>query len=160
FAAVGGFNLIEFRGMHDFVVHRIPFPGHRLADFEDHLLVFFTGIKRRAEAMAARQVKRVDANRDRLKTLRGMVDEGRDILGGGGSLSAFGELLHRAWVLKRELDEAISNETVDQIYEAGREAGALGGKLLGAGGGGFLLFFVPPEHKAAVRKRLSHLQEV
>jgi D-glycero-alpha-D-manno-heptose-7-phosphate kinase len=160
FAAVGGFNLIEFRGMHDFVVHRIPFPGHRLADFEDHLLVFFTGIKRRAEAMAARQVKRVDANRDRLKTLRDMVDEGHDILVGGDSLSAFGELLHRAWVLKRELDEAITNETVDQIYEAGREAGALGGKLLGAGGGGFLLFFVPPELKAAVRGRLSHLQEV
>ena len=57
FAAVGGFNLIEFRGMHDFVVHRIPFTYSRLAEFEDHLLVFFTGIKHRAEDLAARQVK-------------------------------------------------------------------------------------------------------
>jgi D-glycero-alpha-D-manno-heptose-7-phosphate kinase len=160
FAAVGGFNLIEFRAMHDFVVHRLPLTGHRLADFEDHLLVFFTGIKRRAEAMAARQVKRVEANRNRLRTMRDLVDEGHDVLTSGGSLAAFGELLHRAWQLKRELDESISNDKVDQIYETGREAGALGGKLLGAGGGGFLLFFVPPERKASVRARLAHLQEV
>jgi D-glycero-alpha-D-manno-heptose-7-phosphate kinase len=160
FAAVGGFNLIEFRGRHDFVVHRLPFSAQRLAEFEDHLLVFFTGIKRRAEDMAARQVQRVAENRDRLGALRGMVDEGYRILVGGASLAAFGELLHRAWLLKRELDAAISNDTVNQIYDAGLGAGALGGKLLGAGGGGFLLFFVPPERKDRVRQRLSHLQEV
>ncbi len=160
FAAVGGFNLIEFRGMHDFAVHRLPFSTSRLAEFEEHLLVFFTGIKRRAEAMAARQVKRVDVNRDRLRSLRGLVDEGYSILVGGSPMTAFGELLHRGWVLKRELDDGVSNETVDQIYRAGLEAGALGGKLLGAGGGGFLLFFVPPERRPAVRQRLAHLQEV
>lgn len=160
FAAVGGFNLIEFRGMNNFVVNRIPFTADRLAEFEEHLLVFFTGIKRRAEDMAARQVKRVSENRRRLREMREMVDEGYNILVGYGNVAAFGELLHRAWQLKRELDEAISNDTVDQIYEAGLDAGALGGKLLGAGGGGFVLFFVPPERKAAVRQRLAHLQEV
>jgi D-glycero-alpha-D-manno-heptose-7-phosphate kinase len=159
-AAVGGFNLIEFRAMNDFVVHPVLFPRDRLQEFEDHLLVFFTGIKRRAEELAARQVKRVDLNRDRLAALRALVDEGYEVLTGRGSLAAFGGLLHRAWVLKRELDQAISNDTVDEIYRAGIEAGALGGKLLGAGGGGFLLFFVPPERKAAVRQRLEHLQEV
>jgi D-glycero-alpha-D-manno-heptose-7-phosphate kinase len=160
FAAVGGFNLIEFRGMDDFVVQRVPLKGDQLAEFESHLLVVFTGIKRRAEAMAARQVKRVDTNRDRLKALRAMVDEGYRILVGGGNLSSFGELLHRGWLLKKELDEAIANDVVNEIYDAGMEAGALGGKLLGAGGGGFLLFFVPPERKEAVRQRLGHLQEI
>jgi D-glycero-alpha-D-manno-heptose-7-phosphate kinase len=160
FAAVGGFNLIEFRGMHDFVVHRIPFTYSRLEEFEEHLLVFFTGIKRRAEDLAARQVKRVGQNKDRLGEMRDLVDEGYRILVGGGSLEPFGEVLHKAWLVKRELDEAISNSTVDDIYNAGRVAGALGGKLLGAGGGGFMLFFVPPERKEAVRERLGHLPEV
>ena len=89
-----------------------------------------------------------------------MVDEGYDILVGRGNLLRFGELLDRAWRLKRELDTVVSNDTIDQMYRAGREAGAVGGKLLGAGGGGFLLFFVPPERQAAVRKRLAHLLEV
>jgi D-glycero-alpha-D-manno-heptose-7-phosphate kinase len=160
FAAVGGFNLIEFRGMHDFVVQRIPFSHSRLEEFENHLLVFFTGIKRRAEDLAARQVKRVGQNKDRLGKMRNLVDEGFRILVGGASLAGFGDVLHKAWLLKRELDDAISNTTVDAIYNAGLEAGALGGKLLGAGGGGFVLFFVPPERQDQVRDRLSHLPEV
>jgi D-glycero-alpha-D-manno-heptose-7-phosphate kinase len=160
FAAVGGFNLIEFRDIRDFVVHRVPFTAARLEEFEAHLMIFFTGIKRRAEELAARQVRRVDENLDRLAGLRGMVDEGYDILAGTGSLAGFGRLLHKAWLLKRGLDTAVSNSAVDEIYQTGLDAGALGGKLLGAGGGGFLLFFVPPELQAAVRQRLGHLQEV
>ena len=160
FAAVGGFNLIEFRSMGNFTVHRIPFTNSRLEEFEDHLLIFFTGIKRRAEELAARQVKRVGQNRQRLVEMRGLVDEGYDVLAGGGDLTAFGELLHRSWLLKRELDSAISNDTIDEVYQAGLEAGALGGKLLGAGGGGFLLLFVPPDRRAAVELRLGHLQQV
>ncbi len=160
FAAVGGFNLIEFRGMGDFVVHRLPLTAQRLAELEEHVLVVFTGIKRKAEDMAARQVKRVVDNHSRLLALRAMVDEGYRILVGDGSLTAFGELLHKSWLLKRDLDQAISNDTVNEIYEAGLEAGAVGGKLLGAGGGGFVLFIVPPERKQAVRQRLAHLEEV
>jgi D-glycero-alpha-D-manno-heptose-7-phosphate kinase len=160
FAAVGGFNLIEFNGMNDFVVHRIPFTYSRLEEFEEHLLVFFTGIKRRAEDLAARQVQRVVVNKARLDAMRALVDEGYRILVGGGSVAPFGAVLHKAWLLKRDLDEAITNSTVDAIYAAGMEAGALGGKLLGAGGGGFMLFFVPPERREAVRERLSHLAEV
>lgn len=160
FAAVGGFNLIEFRGMNDFTVHPVPFTAERLREFEAHVLVFFTGIKRRAEELAARQVKRVEQNADRLAGLRALVDEGYEALVAPGGIARFGTLLHKAWLLKRELDPAISNETVDDIYRAGIEAGALGGKLLGAGGGGFLLFFVPPERQAGVRQRLAHLQEV
>jgi len=157
---VGGFNLIEFRGMHDFAVHPVPFSPERVEQFDNHLLVFFTGVKRRAEEFAARQVQRVRQNLNRLAGLRTLVDEGYDVLAGTGSLARFGALLHRGWLLKRGLDSAITNDTIDEIYRAGLEAGALGGKLLGAGGGGFLLLFVPPERHAAVRQRLAHLQEV
>lgn len=159
-AAVGGFNLIEFRDLGDFVVSRIPFSPTRLQEFEDHLFVVFTGVKRRAEELASRQASRVGQNLGPLAGLRRLVDEGHRVLTGGGSLAAFGELLHRAWMHKRELDPAVSNDAIDQIYREGLEAGALGGKLLGAGGGGFLLFFVPPDRRAAVQGRLGHLQQI
>ena len=160
FAAVGGFNVIEFRGMGNFVVHRIPFTSSRLEEFEGHLMVFFTGIKRKAEELAARQVRSVGLNLHHLAEMRRLVDEGYDILAGGRDFTAFGGLLHQSWQLKRQLDQAISNDEIDQMYRAGLEAGALGGKLLGAGGGGFLLFFVPPERRAAVELRLKHLPRV
>jgi D-glycero-alpha-D-manno-heptose-7-phosphate kinase len=160
FAAVGGFNVIEFRGRQDFLVHPLPLGGQRRKEFEDHLLVFFTGLRRRAEELAARQVRRVPGNGHHLAALRGLVDDGYDALVGRASLTPFGELLHRAWLHKRELDPQVTNDTVDGLYREGLEAGALGGKLLGAGGGGFLLFFTPPDKQAAVRRRLSHLQEV
>ena len=160
FAAVGGFNLIEFRRMGDFVVHRLPLGQARLNEFESHLLCFFTGIKRRAEELAVRQVKRVGENKDRLGRMRAMVDEGYNALVGSGNMAAFGELLHQSWVAKRELDTAISNTAIDDYYDAGIEAGAMGGKLLGAGGGGFLLFFAPPETHDRIREKLNHLLEV
>jgi len=160
FAAVGGFNVIEFKGWNNFTVQRIPFSQDRLEEFEEHMLVFFTGIRRRAEELAARQVKRVQQNAEHLLAMRRMVDDGFRILVSPGSLAPFGALLHEAWLHKRQLDPGISNDAVDQIYEEGMAAGALGGKLLGAGGGGFMLFFVPPERKEAVRQRLSHLTEI
>lgn len=160
FAAMGGFNLIEFRGMGNFVIHRVPFTTSRLEEFEDHLVVFFTGIKRKAEELASRQVRSVGQNRQHLMEMRRLVDEGYEVLAGGGSLAAFGGLLDKSWQLKRQLDRAISSDEIDEMYRAGLEAGALGGKLLGAGGGGFLLFFVPPDRRAAVELRLNHLQRV
>jgi D-glycero-alpha-D-manno-heptose-7-phosphate kinase len=160
FAAVGGFNVIEFRSMGNFVVHRIPLTTRRLEEFEDHLIVFFTGIKRKAEDLAARQVKSVSQNRHHLAEMRRLVDEGYDILAGDENLSAFGELLHRSWQLKKRLDPAISSSDIDTMYRTGLDAGALGGKLLGAGGGGFLLFFVPPERRASVELQLKHLPRV
>ncbi|MSR33163.1 MAG: GHMP kinase [Gemmataceae bacterium] len=160
FAAVGGFNLIEFRSMGNFIVNRIPFSPSRLDEFEQHLMVFFTGVKRRAEELACKQVQKVPLNLQRLAAMRLLVDEGFTILAGRGPVSAFGETLHKSWMLKRSLDESISNDTVDKLYQAGMEAGALGGKLLGAGGGGFILFFVPPEKRKQVEARLSQYQRV
>ncbi len=160
FAALGGFNLIEFRSTRDFVVHRLPLSPQRMNEFEQHLLILDTGIRRRAGSIAARQIEKVEANSDRLRRMREMVDEGYSILTDGGDLSRFGFLLDEAWSLKSSLDDLISNDAIRSIYEEGREAGAFGGKLLGAGGGGFILFFVDPDRRKAVRERLKRLEEI
>jgi D-glycero-alpha-D-manno-heptose-7-phosphate kinase len=159
-AAVGGFNLIEFRRTDDIVVHRLPLGTERVRELEAHLLMVFTGIKRRAADMAAEQIGRIPDNGPTLQRMRAMVDDGYDVLMRGGGLSRFGELLHEAWALKGGLSAGVSNGAIAEIYDAGRSAGAWGGKLLGAGGGGFMLFVVPPERRAAVRDRLAHLEEV
>ena len=160
FAALGGFQLIEFRRGPEILSHRVTLSPARIADFEQHLLMVFTGIRRRASHLAERQVQRIALNIERLGAMRRMVDAGHDILLGNGSLASFGELLHRAWEAKAGLDPSISNGVISEIYRAGRDAGATGGKLLGAGGGGFMLFFVPTERRAAVRMALAHLEEV
>jgi D-glycero-alpha-D-manno-heptose-7-phosphate kinase len=150
-AAYGGFNLVEFRTETDFVVNRVPLSPQRLADFQAHLFLVFTGITRKASDVVAHQLQRVDQNLKALCAMRSMVYEGHDILVSGRPLCEFGELLHHAWQAKRSLDGGISNAEIDGIYTAGREAGAWGGKLLGAGGGGFMLFFAPPEAHAKLR---------
>ncbi len=160
FAAVGGFNVIEFRRTDDIIVHRLPLSRERVMDFEDHLMVFFTGVKRRAEALAQKTVANVSKRHEQLVGLRRLVDDGHRVLVENGSLAPFGELLHKAWVLKRELADGVSNEHIETLYREGLDAGALGGKLLGAGGGGFLCFFVPPDKQESVRKRLHHLAEI
>lgn len=144
-AAFGGFNLVEFRTEKDIVVNRVPLSPVRLAEFEQHLFLVFTGITRKASEVVAHQLQRVDQNVAALRTMRAMVYEGYDALVSHRPLREFGELLHRAWEAKRTLDVGISNPEIDGIYQAGRAAGAWGGKLLGAGGGGFMLLFAPPE---------------
>jgi D-glycero-alpha-D-manno-heptose-7-phosphate kinase len=144
-AAVGGFNLLEFRKEDDIVVHRVPISHQRLVEFEQHLVLVPTGITRRASDVAGKLLKVLDRNKVTLKEMRAMVDRGWDILTGNRPLSEFGRLLHQAWVAKRSLEDSISNEEIDRIYAQGLEAGAYGGKLLGAGAGGFFLFFAPPE---------------
>ena len=144
-AAVGGFNLIEFRAERDILVHRVPLSPSRLEEFQQHLFIVYTGITRKASEVVAKQLQRVDLNTETLRRMRAMVDEGWDILTSNRTLNEFGQLLHRAWQAKRSLDAGVSNSEIDVRYRQGLEAGALGGKLLGAGGGGFLLFFAPPE---------------
>lgn len=160
FAAMGGFNLIEFRGTRDIVVHRLPLSAARLDEFQSYLLLVYTGIRRRASHVAARQVQKIDRNTLSLGKMRRLVDEGYAVLTGGSSLDEFGRLLHEGWVLKNSLCDSVSNGAIDEIYRTGLEAGALGGKLLGAGGGGFVLFFVPPERRAAVLRALGPLETI
>jgi D-glycero-alpha-D-manno-heptose-7-phosphate kinase len=151
-AAYGGFNLIEFRTEKDIAVRRVPLTPQRIAEFEKLLFLVFTGIKRRASEVAGKQLQRVGENRDRLRSMQAMVQQGYDILTGSRPLREFGDLLHQAWEAKRGLDECISNPEIDEIYHRGQEAGAWGGKLLGAGGGGFMLFLAPPEAHPELRR--------
>lgn len=144
-AAYGGFNLVEFRTEEDIHVRRVPLSPGRIADLEQHLLLVFTGITRKASEVVAHQLKRVEKNAETLRRMKAMAYEGYERLTGNQSLNAFGELLHEAWEAKRSLDTGVSNAEIDDIYKRGREAGAIGGKLLGAGGGGFLMFFASPE---------------
>jgi D-glycero-alpha-D-manno-heptose-7-phosphate kinase len=115
------------------------------------LFSIFTGITRKAADVIAKQLARVNENRETLQQMRAMVDEGWNILTSNRSLIEFGKLLDQAWQAKRSLDGDVSNGEIDRLYELGRNAGALGGKLLGAGGGGFLLLFAPPEARARLR---------
>ena len=96
--------------------------------------------------------------KNELKTMHKMVDEAEEIVSNPNrSLEDFGHLLNDSWQVKRTLTKNITNSNLDEIYEAGRSAGALGGKLLGAGGGGFMLFFVPPARRKELRARLKNL---
>ena len=159
FAAFGGLNVIKFT-QDKIIVQPVILSQSRLDDFENHLMLFFTGIKRKASEIVSKQMTKVDQNKETLGYLRQMVDQAHDILTGTSHLSEFGRLLDKGWNMKRKLDDGISNDIIDKIYDDGISAGALGGKLLGAGGGGFVLFFVPPEKKELIRSKLSHLTEI
>ncbi len=157
-AAFGGFNLVEFRTESDFVVSRVPLSPRRLEAIQAHLLLVFTGITRKASDVVAKQLRRVDQNLAALRSMRAMVYEGHELLVGDRPLAAFGDLLHQAWEAKRSLDTCVTNPEIDEIYQQGRAAGALGGKLLGAGGGGFMLFFAPPETHPRLREVFASRQ--
>jgi len=159
-AAVGGFNLIEFRSEDDIIVNRVPISPARVEELQSHLLLFFTTLTRRASDVVADQLKRIDDNKKTLVGMRKMVDLGWDILTGAGSLTPFGELLHEGWMAKMSLASSVSNEHINRMYETARSAGATGGKLLGAGGGGFLLLFAPPERHNKIRSVFPSEQEI
>jgi D-glycero-alpha-D-manno-heptose-7-phosphate kinase len=157
-AALGGFNLVEFKTEEDIQIHRVPISPERLTEFEKHLFIVFTGIRRKASDVVAQQLQKVGDNTQTLKLMRAMVDQGWDILTSNRSLSEFGELLDQAWLAKRSLDVSISNTEIDEVYRIGKNAGALGGKLLGAGAGGFMLFFAPPEIHPNLQKIFADYQ--
>jgi D-glycero-alpha-D-manno-heptose-7-phosphate kinase len=157
-AAVGGFQMIEFRGEDNILCHRVPLSPQRRLDLEQHLLLVFTRMTRRASDIVAQQLRRVDDNIPTLRRMRAMVDEGLNILTGSQPLEAFGALLHQSWMAKHSLASGVSNGEIDALYEQGLQAGAMGGKLLGAGGGGFLLFFAPPEAHARLRATFASHQ--
>ncbi len=159
-AAFGGFNRIAFQPDGEVVVKPVILPGERLGALQEHLMLFFTGFSRHASIVAEKQIKATPGHVKELSEMQAMVDQALEILAGKGSLGEFGRLLHESWQLKRSLTSAISTGEIDAIYAAAREAGALGGKLLGAGGGGFMLLMVEPEKRDAVRARLKHLLHV
>ncbi len=123
-------------------------------------MLFYTGIARTAANVAKTYVSNIDSHRRQLESMRRMVEESVDILVSSMDLRPFGQLLDEAWKMKRSLSPQVSPPRVDALYNRARGAGALGGKLTGAGGGGFMLLFVPPEKQDAVRHALAPLVEV
>jgi D-glycero-alpha-D-manno-heptose-7-phosphate kinase len=157
-AAYGGFNRINFHTDGSFEVKQMIAPAARLAALQQHCALFFTGFSRIASDVAKEQIKVTPQKKRELETMYQMVDEAEAIVNNPNrSLDEFGRLLNESWQIKRTLTQNITNNSLDEIYEAGRSAGALGGKLLGAGGGGFMLFFVPPERRKELRMRLKNL---
>lgn len=159
-ASYGGFNRIEFLRNGGFLVNPIILHRDRLEDFQDNLMLFFTGFSRIASEIAKSKIDNIHQRYAELSRMKEMADEAISILQGDGELDEFGELLDMGWQYKKSLSDRVSTLEIDQIYEAAREAGALGGKLLGAGGGGFMLFFVRPENQPRVLEQLKHLIHV
>lgn len=158
--AYGGFNKITILQNGDFGVEPIILPQERLSALQSHFLLFFTGIARTASDIAEEQAKNVGNKKEELKAMRVLVDEAVDVVTHASDLNQFGRLLDETWQLKRSLSSKIAPQFVDDIYARARKAGAIGGKLLGAGGGGFMLFFAPPDLHAQIKKSLSDLLHV
>ena len=157
-AAHGGFNRINFNSDGSIEVKRMLTEKSRFVELQKNLVLFFTGFSRTASEVAQEQLRVTPQKQEELQMMLGLVDEAEAIVASPTrSLDDFGRLLHESWQIKRSLTNKISNSNIDSIYDAGLSAGALGGKLLGAGGGGFMLFFVPPERRNALRERLKNL---
>ncbi len=160
-AAFGGFNKIEFGGEKKILISPMTLRPAVCRDLQDHLMLFYTGISRFASEIAAEQIKKTPDNTNELNQMRQFVDDAIGILNSQDTdIVDFGKLLHETWKIKRTLSSKISTPEIDLIYNDAIDAGAVGGKLLGAGGGGFMLFFVEPHKQPAVRKKLNNLLHV
>jgi D-glycero-alpha-D-manno-heptose-7-phosphate kinase len=159
-AAYGGLNHITFPDNGEITVRPVTISPQRMGDFNSHLTLFYTGIKRTASNIAESYINDIEDRKRQLRIMKDLVDEGLSVLNGNGPITGFGELLHEAWQAKRSLSPSVSNTDVDALYSRARSAGAIGGKLTGAGGGGFLLLFVEPEKHDDVRAELNELIHV
>jgi D-glycero-alpha-D-manno-heptose-7-phosphate kinase len=156
-AAFGGFNKIVFHKNNLFEVTPVLLNAEKLQELESHLMLFFTGFSRIASEIAKSQLENLHLKAKTLESLGLMVDEGLSILQGNEEISRFGKLLHEGWTYKKTLSNNVSNQAIDDIYLSAIEAGAIGGKILGAGGGGFLLIFAKPENHQKIKDKLKDL---
>ena len=154
-AAFGGFNKIEF-DKQGFNIQPIILPSKKYQQLQNHLMLFFTGFSRNASDIAGEQIKKTPEKEEELTQMYEMVNKAINMLK-KPDITDFGRLLHESWMIKRTITDKITTPTIDKIYNKARNAGALGGKLLGAGGGGFILFFVEPEKQNKVKKALNLL---
>lgn len=160
-AAFGGFNRIDFSsGENPIRVSPIILPAQRLDELQNHLMLFFTGFSRNSSDIAQEQIKMTPHKKSELIAMYQMVNEATAILNSDRDLADFGRLLHESWMLKRSLSSKVSTPAIDDLYAAARSAGALGGKLLGAGGGGFMMLFVRPQDQPKVEAMFRHILHV
>ncbi|OGX24661.1 MAG: kinase [Omnitrophica WOR_2 bacterium RIFCSPHIGHO2_02_FULL_48_11] len=155
-ASFGGFNYIEFGGSQHLSVRKLTIPEEKLRFLQQHMMLYFTGFSRTASEVAAQQVQNIPSKTKELQIMHDMVSEALSILN-TDRIMDFGKLLNDSWKLKRSLSGKISTPHIDEIYETAIAAGAIGGKLLGAGGGGFALIFAAPEVQPKIKEKLSKL---
>ncbi len=156
-AAYGGFNRIKFSPGGTIEVSPVIVPDERLRELSQSCMLFYTGVTRTASDIADTYIETLNSRESDLKALQALVPEALSLLIGRESLARFGELLHESWRIKSSLSGKVSNFELGRMYEAAMEAGAIGGKLTGAGGGGFLLLIVPEGLQQKVRERLQQL---
>lgn len=159
-ASFGGFNRINFNA-EGYEVLPVIISPERKKQLNQNLMMYFTGFTRfSSEIQKANAAGRKDKTAQ-LKEMLSMVDEAEKILTDKeASLDEFGRMLDYTWKLKRQTGAAVSTNSIDALYAVGMNAGALGGKLLGAGGGGFLIFYVQPDKQEAVRKAMKDLMHI
>lgn len=159
-ASFGGFNKITFNG-DDYEVNRVIISPERKKMLNDNLLLFFTGFTRFSSEIQQATGAAIKDKTTQLREMLALVDEAEKVLTNNSrDLDDFGRLLDETWRLKRQTGSKISTGSIDELYEKAVNAGALGGKLLGAGGGGFLLFYVQPEKRNAVLQAMHNLLHV
>lgn len=157
-AAHGGFNRVDFYRDGKFTISPVIADPVKIESLQRHCMLFFTGFSRFASEIAKSQIKNMKANTTTLHLMRAMVDDAMEILENPQrDIREFGDLLHQAWECKRTLSDKVSTDAINEIYQKARDAGAIGGKLLGAGGGGFILLFASPEDQEKIKAALSNL---
>ena len=157
--AHGGFNHIEIYRNGEYTVSPVIIRSERKAALEGKLMLFFTGLQRHSSEIADSQVSNIERKEYELKAIQNLVPRALEVIT-NGNLDDVGNLLHETWMLKRELSDKVSSDGIDGLYNSAREAGAIGGKLLGAGGGGFFLFYVPEDRQASVREAMNGLLDI
>ena len=154
----GGFNKIRFKNDTPPIVSPIAIQRHRRIQLENHLMLFFTRFSRISDTIAKDQIEKTHMLISELTAMKEMSNQAIEILTNEDNhINTFGELLHDTWKIKRSLTDKITSPEIDTYYNRAIKAGAIGGKLCGAGGGGFLLLFVPPDKQHSVKKDLSEL---
>jgi D-glycero-alpha-D-manno-heptose-7-phosphate kinase len=158
-AAYGGLRFMEFNGDGTVTSKEIELNTRALRHLNESFLLFFTGMTRKAEVILAEQKANIDDRITVLCEMKAIAHTAYQELE-QGRLDEIGRLLHESWQLKKRMASQVSNSTLDNMYETARKAGAVGGKISGAGGGGFLLLYCPQDRKEAVRDALAGLQEL
>ncbi len=156
-SAYGGITAFTFEPGGGVTVERVPMKTEVIEDLEMNLLVFYSGIERKASDVLSEQKKTITSNKDdavqRMHRIKALGHDTKRILM-SGSIDQYGDLLHEHWMNKRKLASNMTDGTIDEHYEAARKAGAIGGKLMGAGGGGFFMFYVRPESRRKLYETL------
>lgn len=161
-SAFGGLNFIEFHKNGKVTVEPLMIPDDGEERLQNNLMMFYTGLTHDANSILAEQSKNIASKEDKIKSQLKLCEMARDLKSHfeEGDVDYLGKVLKESWEIKKSLSSGIANPTIDGIYDKALEAGADGGKLLGAGGGGFMLFYVRPENQQKVREALKDYLEV